>query len=402
MPCATANRWFVPDQEYWYITEDYALVGEAAEYIRQDILAYDHETYHEWGQGGHMYLRDRWANFHYSSGCYYFAQQGTLVYADVDQSNPDHKKRVYGKLAKEPSLDKESDKAEAIQKEAVKFLEADYRANPRNSKLSDDEGFGKDCLAMTIETARLTVPLVDFLIQFKDEDGIKVLLNILSDQSKRKSPRPVMILIGMIDKAKTDKRGLTEGWAIGYDFLEGNLIIKPFISKKDHHPLGNKWHAEAVNDGISFKGTPAVFADKFVELSSQVADKPEIDGLKLLVHTSVADWILQQWKGFSLATPDKWTEAFEKSIKNAKKTIFVKRLDGEEAAITEKVGDAKLSMEAFENFANRLAAEEPRFRSSALDARENGKAEAAQNAAEVYDRLTKDLKSFNENPVNQF
>ena len=389
------------------MTEDYALVGEAAEFIRQETFAYDNETeheWHEWAQGKPGRLGDRLADFEYSSGCYPFAQQGRLVYADVNQKDPAHKKKVYGILAKEPPLEVNKNKGAAIKEVPVEFLMTRLRHKrdgDDDEDKDDSHAAAEACLTRAIHSSMLNTPLVDFFIQLKDKEGMRVLLETLSKQSMRKSPRPVMVLIGMIDKAKTDKRGLTEGWAIGYDFLKGDLIIKPFVSKKDCHPLGDKWHDEAVNDGINFKGTPADFADRFVALGNQVGGKTEIDGLKLLVHTSVAGWILQHRKGFSLADPGKWTDAKKKSIGEAMKKI-TSVLNEREAVIPEKAGERKRPMEAFEDFANKLAGGDQWFRCSALEARESGNGKAAQNAAEFYDRLAKDLKSFNENPDNQF
>ncbi len=404
MPCATVNRWFVPDQEFDSMTEDYALVGETAERISQELFAYDNETEHTWARYKTGTLDDRLAQLSALICCYDFAVTGSLVYADVNQSDPEHKQKVYGKIAKEPRLGEENDKVVALKKEPVKFLMTRYQKY-RDPEDSEDEDNSKEqaveCLTRAIGTSQLDPQLVDFFIQYKDQKGMQAVLNILSNQSMRKNPRPVMLLVGMIDKAKTDKRGLTEGWAVGYDFLKGLLIIKPFVSKKGHHPLGDKWHDKAVNDGISFMDSPVVFAEKFVKLGDQVEGKTEVDGLKLVVHTYVADWIVEQWKGFNLADPNKWTDALRKSIRAARKKINA-NLKERRMTITDKVGERKGPMEGFEYLANKLAVEEPSFRDSALEARKIGNEKAAQNAADFYERLTKDLKSFNEDPDNQF
>lgn len=387
------------------MTEDYALVGEAAEVIRQETMAYDNETVHEWAQEKPQYLGDRLAYVAYSSSCYPFAQQGRLVYADVNQKDPAHIQKVYGILAKEPPLNGNKDKDAVTKEIPVEFLTRRVRHRrdgDDNEDEDDSQTMAEACLTRATHSSILNTLLVDFFIQLKDKEAMRVLLGVLSKQSMRQSPRPVMVLIGMIDKAKTDKRGLTEGWAIGYDFLKGELIIKPFVSKKGCHPLGDKWHDEAVDDGISFKGAPADFADQFMALCNQVGGKTtEIDGLKLLVHTSAAEWIWQHWNGFSLADPGKWTLETQKSIGDAVKEI-TSILDEREAAITEKAGEQKRPMDAFEDFANRLAGGDQWFRLSALEARKSGNERAAQHAAEFYDRLAKDFKSFNENPDNQF
>ena len=398
MSSATAKRWFVPNDEYHNMTEDYAFVGETAAKVSQELFAYDNETEHPWTTRSKN-LRDRLRDTDRGAGCYGSLGEGNiLVYADVNESDPEHKKKVYGSLAKEVCLDKENKKAEAKREELTKVLK-----KAGKDKFDDDDDYEdwlEDSFGAALELGTLDRVLVDGIIQLKDEGDMRVLLNFLSGQTKKKTSRPVLLLIGMIDKAETDKRGLTEGWAVGYDFLKKILIIKPFISKKGHHPLGEKWNDKVANDGISFTGTAALFANNFVKLAGQVGGKPEADGYKLLVHTFVSHWIMGQWEGFSAMEPDKWTEAFEKSMADARKTILAS-LGERTVAMKKKSGEWKGPMLAFDKLANELAIEEGAFRYAALDARKKGNEKAAQNAADLYDRMVKDLRSFNENPDNQ-
>ena len=400
MSCATAKRWFVPDIEYHRTAEDYALVQEQAETVRQELFAYDNETDHQWVKSNDECFAQWLRQLRYSSGafgCYDFVVEGKLVYADVDENDPEHKKMVYGRMAKESYLDEEGEKTAAVRKMLKKSLKKAWRR--RDEDASDDEV--PDMIKKASCTTILNTELVDYLIQLKDKEATKVLLHVLSGQAKRKTPRPVMLLIGMVDKAQTDKRGLTEGWATGFDFVKELLIIKPFISKKGHHPLGEKWHDNVANDGVSFTGAPAVFAENFVKLGAEVGGKTEIDGLKLLVHTFVAQWILQQWEGFNSVKPEKWTDGFAKSVRDAEEKIDG-TLTKRKPVINQKTAEQKSPIEAFEYLANQLAREDLHFRCSALDARKGGNGKAAQNAAIFYERLVKDLKSFNENPDNQF
>ena len=372
------------------MSEDYAVVGEPAENVSQEIFAYDNETKHEWAEDIKTH-HDWLSRLDFWSGCYGFSTPGKLIYADVDDKDPSHQQEVYGKLAKEPDLAEETKEAATAAKELVDFLNAGL----------DSEDQSPALFVEAMRAGELEPEIVDYLLQVKDKEGTQMLLNVLSRQSKRKTPRPVMILVGMIDKAQTDKRGLTEGWAIGYDFLKGFLIIKSFCSKKDQHPLGETWYGNVSDDGISFKGTPAVFAQNFVNLGNQIGSSTGNNGLGLLVHTFVANWILRQWKGLSNVEPNVWTKEFKKSIKDAKKKIEA-ILEGLTVAVKEKTGEPKLPMDAFEALEKKLTNEDGFFRLSALEAREKGNKEAAQNAAVFYERLVKDLKSFNENPENQY
>ena len=405
-----AKRWFVPDYEFYYTAEDYAVVSETASYIRVSISAYDSETQHQWADSPNLYIRSWLQHLRVYPGCYGFTQQGRLVYADVNENDPKHKQEVYGKLAKEVNLGKESKKATAAKEKIVAFLKASggscYEDNSNGG--SEDDVLGLDSeeaklgstLQHAIWNAELEPDMVDYIIQLKNKDDIQAILNVFSRQSRRKAPRPVMLLVGMIDSGQVNKSGQTEGWAVGYDFLKGLLIIKPFISKQGHHPLGEKWDDKVAGDGVSFVGTPAVFVENFIKLCAQPNEKTEIDGLKLLVHIFVAEWIVQQWKGFATVEPNAWTDESRKSVKAAKKnieTVISKRT----VVIKEKTGGRKRPLLAFEKLADKLVIEEDRFRGSALEAREKGNEKAAQNAAVLYELLTKNLKSFNENPENK-
>ncbi len=393
------------------MAEDYAVVAEIANYVRMSISSYDNETQHQWAHSSNLYIRSWLQHLRYGPGCYDFTIQGRLVYADVNENDPKHKQEVYGKLAKEANLGKESEKATAAKKKLVAFLKASrgssYEDNSNGD--SDDDVPGSNdkedkrgpIIQNAIRYAELEPDMVDHIIQLKNKNDIQAILNVFSHQSRRKAPRPVMLLVGMIDGGQTDKRGQTEGWAIGYDFLKGLLIIKPFISKQGHHPLGEKWHDKVAGDGISFTGTSAVFVENFMKLCAQLDEKTEIDGLKLLVHIFVAEWILEQWNGFALVEPNAWTDESRKSVKTAKKNI--ETIISIRTVVTKgKTGELKRPLEAFENLAINLTNGESWFRLSALEARKKGNEKAAQNAAVLYGRLTEDLKSFNENPENQF
>ena len=396
MSSATAKRWFIPDSKFDTITEDYAVVGESAARISLDLLTYDYETVHKYAERSET-LRDCLNNNVLGLGSYgSIGEGGILVYADVNEADPEHKKKVYGVWANELYLDVDDEEKNAKILELWEKLEN----GNKNTWKAEYEGWLEDAFAATFRSGKLDHMLMEGLIQLKDKEDIQVLLKFISGQAKRKTPRPVMLLVGMVDKAKTDKRGLTEGWAIGYDFLKRILIIKPFTSKKGHHPLGETWHDKAADDGVSFKGTAALFADNFVKLGPQVGEKPKIDDCKLMVHAVVANWIVEHWEGFSAMEPEKWTDKFEESIGDANAKVL-DSLSKRTMSITEKNGGWKCRMPSFNRLAHELAIQEARFRYDALEAREEGNEKAAQNAAEFYERMVKEVKAFNDNPDNQ-
>ena len=86
------------------------------------------------------------------------------------------------------------------------------------------------------------------------------LLNLMSGQIMRRTKRPVLTLVSMVNSKQTTEVGETKGWVTGYDFIKDLVVIKPFVSKKGKHPLGAKWYGDVAQDGVSFSGTPQEFA----------------------------------------------------------------------------------------------------------------------------------------------
>lgn len=329
MSSATASRWFAPSHEFYASLDDYAIVKVQSAYVRQARIHPDH------GSNRVGFREPSFSDILSSlrlNPCYPFATEGQLVYADVDEENPKHKEDVYGRIAKEVPLDaeSESESVKSARKHLIEHLATEwFKSESGNPTENDDndkdvsEAHHRLSRTKAMFTGMLQDGVIDdAVIEYilgaaETETAKRDLLNIVSSQTRHRSHRPVLVLVDLIDDMQSSEVGVTTGWVIGYEFVENLLIIKPFLSTPDRHPLGGSWYDSLPDDGISFFGSPATFVEKYYYNTTQgavdddVADAdadqtppatatsaspfPPHHGFQPLIHTIAAKWIHRLW-----------------------------------------------------------------------------------------------------------
>lgn len=403
MPSSAASRWFVPDLEFFLATEDYAICAESAEYMQMALTESNKA----------LALNAPFANykdFLYSlnRGFYAFTFH-RLVYADVDENNPMHKEML-SKRAKEPGLDTIPEKTIVVMKNFLEYLELEWsngsEKEPTDSDTLEDlqDHIGRHLSRMKLNHD-VVFRITNFIIKASTEDKGE-LMAIVSEQTDIKHRRPTMLLLGMIDNREASKIGETRGWAVGYDFFKDTLTIKPFVSKKGHHPLGEKWESPTAEDGISFTGSPGDFAKAVVTTGKAVESKAKVDVYKVLVYTHVAMWVGAHWDSLAGVSEamhgDLLTESLRESLKDAR-TKMKSHLQATKFPRATEDGPQQITQVPQFSFMQRsLQCEESEFRATALDAKKDGNEKVAQNIAILYERLLEELRSFNTNVEKDF
>lgn len=393
---STADRWFGP--EFDLSIDDYALVGQSAISVREALLETDNAVHRISLDPDATFMTEydflnRIPRPDSMARCYDFGVHGRLVYADVDDQDPAHKEKI-NELAKMIPIEEESEKTTEIKNELVNlYSDVGY------SQLSQDERERwtlKD-IDLLSRQGLLEERIFSHILAAKSVEEKEEILNFMSGQTKNPAKRPVLSLVNMIDSKQTTDVGETEGWVTGYDFIKDLLVIKPFVSKEDNHPLGAKWHGDVAQDGVSFSGTPQDFAKAYVELGKSVDAGNSVDGFKMLVHTFAARWI------------DHFGTAFV--------TVYGKEFYADLLAVKEATGKIKKAMEEikfpvvqkntkrhgfeFEPFfwmLSMIELEESIIRDAAADASNRGDEKIARNAAKLYESIHKQIEAFIENP----
>lgn len=413
-----ADTWFVPDHEYYASRADYAVVRASAAEIRHMNSVKDMALPHK--SSVDTTFRDELSYLKYNP-CYPYAESGKLLYADVDEENPEHKEQVFDVWAKEEPLEKESEKSKASRKALADHLASnlgseDLAENPSEHGATVEEGvegstgdyledgvFFKGNLEDGVfYRGDVDVEVTDYILSATSQEEKEVLLSIASSQSQRKTQRPVLVLVGMAEDRRNTEFGVTKGWVAGYDFVKNLLIIKPFISKKDHHLFGEKWYDPVVEDGISFSGSPNDFIAQYIELGEAAHDKTVEEGFKMLMHTIAARWIIRQWPGLSKSDPETFTDELKGKAKKA--VASLKAAMGEITfPFEEKVAKIDdINFGPFRWMSEVLDIQEDGFRCSVKQAKKDGREKMAENVVKLLGKMMDELKAFNENPEGDF
>lgn len=380
---STADRWFVPQDEFYQCLSDYALVCYSTPCVRSLILETDRELVLDVDLDNT--LDDKTVIARYE-----FAKQGQLLFSDVDDEDPVHKGKVYGEWAKGVPNKEEAENKAAEIIEACKWQEVSMswqqgRLRPEwNQGSYGDPGIIDDCTIPHILTAKT--------IEDKEE-----ILHFMSGQIGLPTKRPVLILINMIDSMQTTETGETEGWVLGFDFIKELLVIKPFTSKGGRHPLGGKWHGDVAQDGVSFSGTPQEFAKAYAELGRTVEAGNKADGFRMIVHTNAAKWIVEYRTAFEQAYGTDFNTDLL-AIQKAMKTIIQNMKKIKFPDVEMKFKKERLTMGPFLAIQCYLEDGENALRDAAAEAKDRGEEKIAHNAAKLYESLYKQIKAFNENP----
>lgn len=399
----TAN-WFLPTRTWKRLTQDYALVNHPAAPIRRELRMHDrlpHDHYADFQD-----YADDWYNHRYKfSPCGY----SKLVYADVDQSSPAHKALVK-RWAEEPeaetkdaSIVEEKEKLIAAAREKFGFIygteapegEASASNDTDSNSISDDSAVLADLRHQI--TCERSWPL-KYIMKLPSRSAKESVLRILSDQTHTRTVRPVMLLLDMLDSCQSTTAGETHGWVSAYDFLDNVLVIKPFVSRPGHHPLGDAWFGPVANDGVSFKGSPQELLTLVTDDASfGAADAPNRN-FSRIVRMEAAGWVMEYGKSLRIDVG------------------VVKALASEEGDREERCGDG-FAGTAFPNREKKCGYEdadrikllyeagvggmesaEIDFRNAAVEAKEEGRGKEVENLVAFYEKTMGELKALMEDP----
>ncbi|KAI4240566.1 MAG: hypothetical protein L6R40_005054 [Gallowayella cf. fulva] len=423
---STARRWFVPGTEFLTATEDYAIVGQLAASVQNHLLndwTFDPWEYDTPQEGENRVFSDKLDHPMACGYCFGFIKDPILLYADVDRNDNEHQEMCKA-IAEQGFLAEEDEKSKEAQRKLLDHLSTFYEdSDSDGSEAGGDVGENtpveaklEDRVASMAEiltrTGFVTGRMIDYLLQLKGEANRRDLLTVLTRQQRRKTQRPVMLLIGTVDKHLGDVK---EGWVAAYDFYDNRIIIKPYLADKTQHPLAEKWDIELPDDGISFSGRPSELVGNLLQLQTQLEDeewcknqiedqdKSQILGFRMLVYDSVAGWLLSYWDAVTNIeqidgeTPLKKEDSHK--IRKLKHTIGDKtsaiefHYEDQQSPVV-----SKSSIPTLRYMQMMLEDYEVNVRSDAIKAKEEGKETVAENAAKLYGQLLEQLQSFNLDP----
>ncbi|KAI4179810.1 MAG: hypothetical protein L6R41_007628 [Letrouitia leprolyta] len=455
---SSTDFWFEPDAEFYAAVEDNVVVGQTTSMTRQGLQEGELFSFSDTGFDGDNLdgddldddhasveqeerpanLRDILTNtFTYGYGNALGLETDTqLLYADVDNHDPselDINKRVakagfleeesgrltlvkanlIGHLAtlpwpgddfwsSDPDLDYEESDEEGTVREKRQQLKKAH--DKRYSTKKEYEMFENDRLYIERiferEYGLLSPDKVDYILCLEKEEDRREVLTVCSNQTKRKLRRPVVLLIGAIEKPSREKPETKEGWAVVYDFFNNHITIKPYLMDKTHHPLAQKWDSDIPSDGVCLTGHPAVFVDKILQLEAEIkAGINEAHTAQVLVYYLVARWLILHWKALSAIKVDgqaTMTDEELEKVSDAKRYMLHESAKIELPQEKPQTAPGK-SIRVFEHLQAHLEDYEAAIRKEAVKAKKAGNETAAEDAVKLYDKLTGMLQEFNMN-----
>lgn len=414
-----ASLWFVSDEEFDIATEDYALVNESASWLQNGLADnstyvgddddFDDEHYDE--EGRRLTFQDVAKNIVSYTNSFALNAGSQLIYADVDGDDKIHRD-INTRVAKQGFLDEAPEKCKQAREKLIHYLvQIPYDRHVEEGRGSspepDAEEKRKDTEAELRRNKGLVSPrIIDYLISLEKDEDQEATLSVLSNQALRKTYRPVMLLIGMIDKGSARKPGSKEGWAIAYNFHTNCITIKPYLFDDSHHPLAERWDAELPKDDICFSGQPSDFVGKLSQLTADNKSKDPVKkgveyGFRILVHYFVAHWIVCHGKALTkipaVGGKAAMTDEELEKVKEAMRAILKESANID---FPEKVQHptTRQPIDMFLHLQRDLEGWEPIIRKQAIKAQEAGDEETAHKAAELYENLWQQLQAFNMSP----
>ena len=434
MPCATAIKWLVPDAEWYAVEDDYAVVKGWSKIIRREINAgnNDYPVVLSDGSVVPIYFshlirgQGRYAEY------YDFATAGRMLWADVDESRPEHKIEVQKASKTTVEIKFLNGPHAAVWKEAMSIMCKEkcpfYEEGSEGFKREEDSL--SESHLYDVGRGELRPELLNLMLtHFKEPEKKQLLIELLTDQAQQSVKRPIMILASLIDSVLTPVRGEKNGWTVGYDIMKDILICKPFFSDANHHPLGGPWYVDVAEDGVSFSWSPMIFIEEFLKLGDTLQEKlesgeikekpatelekengevPELElsdtsfAFRLTVHTAAAKFITKHWAGFVKSRPEVSEEDAAALLTKVKdtKTKLKRTLRKIQIPIMAKAGnpEEKLFVFGAEEMEWELEEHEDHLRRDAINAKEQGHEKVAENLALLYERVLAMVKAFNEDP----
>ncbi|KAL9596707.1 MAG: hypothetical protein Q9219_005618 [cf. Caloplaca sp. 3 TL-2023] len=407
MAAPAADRWFIPDGVYRAQTDDYAVVGMAADTAKRQVECSDNAPRDSDLCRCNPYsfrdaLKQRLIGpFGYGG---YFPRH-SLIFADVDQADPAHEKDVRTKRAAAQELDKATEKGESAEGKLVKTILEGWKqstARDPDDHVSEERDTELSVKAYLERCTYTAPPRVLQAMMELDQEERREALMLLSDQGTLPLDvqRPVLILVGTVDTAQTTVLGTGQGYKIAFDPLSKELIIMPYESSPEKHPLGDKWFADIPADGISFKGPIKDFILNCFNFADDVLKNEvrptEPEGFKYLVYAYVTDWI---YKRYFLVAKDLKEEALSlaKYVEQYDELddIFAEvNFPNKKRVMEEKAAKADYLDHVISQLKMDMEVNEPNLRYAAVEAKRKGKEKKAEAAAEVWDTITQAIKKY--------
>ena len=401
-------------QEYDIVTEDYVLVGHNSRLAKSELSKREeigHKTLGLSPWEDYMLFGPRWFS-HWHCGV------SQLIYADANQKNPDHRRRVRDIEAMKPWVLEEGEETKHAKHLLLDYIRQDYTATRDESgsetEGEDDEKTVKDGdttekeddktdeglsdeEALEIAYKRTSFghvddSLVDFILELEKPSTKREVLRILSHQMMMSKPRPVMILIALLESLRPNEGTNKSGWAVGYDVIENKILIKSFECKADEHPLAEAWYSNSATDAFYVAESPDTFASNLI--SSKQIELPGDDEHYRSVITCIAGkWL--EWHSLALKLSDKKSESLRGAL-----TAIESRLKEEKIIEITKPKSTKFNAAQQKCIELRwmLIESEDYMRDVAVLAKEEGHETSANNLARHFEKVLRDLNQMIESP----
>ncbi|KAI4210483.1 MAG: hypothetical protein LQ351_006634 [Letrouitia transgressa] len=402
----TATRWFISDDEFLAANQDYAVVFEISANVSTAFRMHDNGLL-------------RWPPEYFGdivdgrdlTDCYLLAGEGRLVYADVDEAtDPEHLRPIEN--ARQEQSKEEAPGTAEIREGLVAYLleESKMYEDDEDHEYIEPLYPNRNHIIKGFKGDAGIVACVEYCL-IQDFETRKILLNVLTEQTRCKSPRPVLLLLGMIDSFQSTQWGRTEGFASAYDFEKNKIIVKPFVSQEGHHPLGESWGvvSSGADDGPCFRCSPVQFVGRFLQLSESLernATDSQNLGFKLMTYYHISVFVNTWWDVLAMipnlaAAGETFTEAKLEEFKAAQTRIVeaMKKIKFLEQRRPKNI--EQRSVNFFQKIRDMLEEHEIDIRSDALEAKDEGMEKLGTNVAGFYEKLSGLLNGFIKNPANE-
>ncbi|KAI9820018.1 MAG: hypothetical protein M1827_006589 [Pycnora praestabilis] len=392
----TAKRWFDNGDTFDAPQHDYAIVGRYAGEIQEQVD----------GQGmrQHPELKNFDDFFHYIKEVdgYWFGQPRILVYADVDGTN-EHKKTVL-RFQKTPRvvrpMDTQTPKQKLLRRELYELFDQNAEGMAFESPQLSKDTETNEYIGFPGEP--IDPCFIDHIVGKANKEDKVELINILSGEVFLANPRPTMLLIRIFDDQQAFYFTEASGYAIGYDFLTDNIVIKYYFSDGKHRPLDNSWFTKPAADGVNFLGTPSALARLIG--SRKGLDRAKSDyGFALVIRVVVGRWIVGHLEALKKVHDRGHGDLLnDDAVRKLTEVITVHRkelidLPFPQKEKTFKDSRAKNSLPYIYTlfFLNDI---EWRLREAALGAKKDGDAKDAYNMVTFYDGIKDAAKILSKDP----
>ena len=383
MSSPTASRWFMPDDDFYCFTQDYAFVGKSSITVENEFAKYERMSFTP--------LMPKTLRQYVRTGRRWFDDEdGLMVFTDVDAKDPEHENTVRDLEVIKPWLEEQEQKTLDVEKGLVSVIYGECKHD------NDDEK--KDCLGHPAPRLppnniwTLSPKVINHILGLEDPTAKIEALRVLSGQQLYRNPRPVMLLLGVLDDMKPKKELVKGGWALAYNFEKDKVIIKAFQAGHGQHPLGEAWFEPGPGNLME---SPATLADDLVSVVTSAfpeEDKPYGKAVAFMIGS----WII--WHAYALGLSrevfDKLKEQMNTLESELKEEPFP-ALDLTDESDPEMYNVVK---DEFAYLYQVIHRGEDMLRDIAIEAKEAGFETSADNVALYYEKVLKMLRHMAMNP----